>query len=143
LTDPAWIDVEQRLYPLLIADFRRQVHEQRALVKAFAPDREPPRNLRLRRIEVPPQRLDEYHAWREDTLFAFMRKTPEIDAFAAYHSVISTEPGVLFLSWFSCPTEQYLASFQTPQYQEWVKYAGARFIAGGSSALATSTWTRQ
>ena len=143
VTDPAWADMERRLRPLLFADFRRQVHELRAQVKSAALDRAPPPHMQLRRIEVPPPRLDEYHAWREETLFAYGRKRPEIDAFAAYHSVISTEPGVLFLSWFSCSTEQYLASFQTPEYQEWIKYAGAHFIAGGSNALHTSTWTRQ
>jgi hypothetical protein len=100
-------------------------------------------HLQLRRIEVPPRALEEYYDWRRGTIFAHVTGRSEVESFSAYHSVLSTEPGVLFVAQFSCSVESYLASFRTPEYDEFVKYAGARFIAGGPSSLHTSLWTRE
>ena len=98
--------------------------------------------LQVRRIEVPLYRYEEYLAWREKTIFEFVKKTPEIATFLAYHSVLSTTPGVVFLSGFDGNPDQYLSCFAQPEYRDIVKVAGERYISGGANALSTILYKR-
>ncbi|MGW7342673.1 hypothetical protein [Streptomyces sp. NPDC054854] len=66
-----------------------------------------------------------------------MRTADEVEVFEAYHSVLSTEPGVMFVSGFSCDPAEYTAVFTSPRYQEIVRQAGDRFIAVGERGLYT------
>ncbi|MFZ2315071.1 MAG: hypothetical protein WAW86_05380 [Gammaproteobacteria bacterium] len=98
--------------------------------------------LQLRHIEVPLNVYSEYLSWRRDTIFAHVKKQDEIEFFLSYHSVISTEPGVMFLSGFSCSPEIYLNLFNNEGYKKIVKEAGDKYITGGEKGLYTSLYQR-
>ncbi len=98
--------------------------------------------LQLRHIEVPPQRLAEYRRWRETTIFEVVRHSAPIETFLAYHSLVSGQPGVMFLSGFSCDRHDYLSVFGTERYKEIVRQAGDQYIAGGADGLYTSLYAR-
>jgi hypothetical protein len=133
---------EERLQPALVNDWRRQVLALRESVKE--PKQRLPRseNLQLRHIEVPPRVLAEYHEWRRGSIFSHVQKRAEIDSFTAYHSLLSTEPGVMFFVEFSGSVADYVAGYDTPEYKEFIRLAGTRYIAGGPASLSTSLWTR-
>jgi len=131
-----------RLGANLASDFRRQL-----LVFVEAPKDIPqplPTTpyLQLRHVEVPPGRFDEYRTWRERTIFDVVRNSPDVEQFIAYHSVVSTEPGVMFLSGFSVEPDVYAATFSSPRYQQIVQEAGDNFITGGERGLYTKSYRR-
>ena len=98
--------------------------------------------LELRHIEVPLRVHAEYLTWRRATLFPEVAGRPEIDEFTAYHSVLSTRPGVTFVVGFSAEPAAYLALYQTAAYREVLRQAGSRYIAGGLGALHTELFER-
>lgn len=98
--------------------------------------------LQLRHIEVAPPRQAEYHAWRARTIFQVVQDSNAIHTFLAYQSLISGQPGVMFLSGFSGTVEEYLAVFESARYQEIVRQAGDRYITGGSNGLYTRMYAR-
>ncbi|TVT61155.1 hypothetical protein FNH05_03530 [Amycolatopsis rhizosphaerae] len=121
-------ELRKPLAALLTGDFRSQVLE---FVGAPKPvDGELPETpyLQLRHVEVKPPVHEEYLAWREGTIFAEVRKSPRIEAFLAYHSLLSTEPGVLFIAGFSCEPEEYLPTFASERYAEIARQAHPRFV---------------
>jgi len=139
---PSWEQTWTRLGANLASDFRRQL-----LVFVEAPKDTPqplPTTpyLQLRHVEVPPGRFDEYRAWRERTIFDVVRNSPDVEQFIAYHSVVSTEPGVMFLSGFSVEPDVYAAIFNSPHYQKIVQEAGDNFITGGERGLYTKSYRR-
>ncbi|RKH67898.1 hypothetical protein [Corallococcus llansteffanensis] len=138
LGDAAWREVEAVVRPRLSVDYRRQLHELRDVVKVSSPvpDAE---HLQLMRSEIAPAALQDYHAWRRDSLFPTVRGHGQVVGFSAYHSVLSTEPGALFLTQLSCPFAEYLERPETAVYQEHLKHAATRFTLG---AQHTSNWTR-
>jgi len=114
----SWEQVWTRLGANLASDFRRQL-----LVFVEAPKDTPqplPTTpyLQLRHVEVPPGRFDEYRAWRERTIFDVVRNSPAVEQFIPYHSLVSTEPGVMFLSGFSVEPDVYAATFNSSRYQQ-------------------------
>lgn len=126
----------------LEGDVRRQLLE---FVEAPKPtDTAVPRTpyVQLRHVEVIPRVYDNYRDWRERTIFDVVRNASEIDVFLAYHSLVSTEPGVMFLSGFSCDPDEYAAVFASEQYREIVRQAGTRYITGGERGLYTKTYAR-
>ncbi len=98
--------------------------------------------VQLRHVEVPPNVMEAYRAWREETIFDVVRSASAIDVFLAYHSVISTQPGVMFISGFANSVHHYSAVFQTPRYTEFVRQAGTKFITGGEGGLYTRLYHR-
>jgi hypothetical protein len=98
--------------------------------------------LQLRHVEVPPPRQAEYRTWRANTIFTFVRQSEQIHTFLAYHSLISGQPGVMFLSGFAGDPEAYLEIFESERYRDIVRQAGDRFIAGGSNGLYTRLYAR-
>lgn len=98
--------------------------------------------LQLRHIEVPLNKYSQYLTWRKNTIFQHILQQTNIDCFLSYHSLISTEPGVMFLSGFSCEPEDYLKIFNNQDYAEIVKEAGDQFITGGERGLYTSIYKR-
>jgi len=138
----SWEQVWTRLGANLASDFRRQL-----LTFVEAPKDTPqplPTTpyLQLRHVEVPPGRFDEYRAWRERTIFDVVRNSPTVEQFIAYHSLVSTEPGVMFLSGFSVEPDVYAATFNSPRYQQIVQEAGDNFITGGERGLYTKSYRR-
>jgi hypothetical protein len=98
--------------------------------------------LQMRHIEVPLKVYDEYLNWRSETIFKHVRNLENIDSFTAYHSLLSKQPGVMFLSSFSCEPELYLPGFKNSSYGEIVKQAGKKYITGGKNALYTKIYKR-
>ena len=138
LGDASWREIESLVRPRLAVDYRRQIHALRDVVKPSASPVPSGANLQLNRMEIAPPKLDEYQAWRRDAFFPHVRAQEHVEGFAAYHSVLSTEPGALFLAQFSCPFEKYLEGLKAPAYQELTHHAG-RYVLG---AVATSNWSR-
>lgn len=137
-----WREEWQALAPDAASDFNRQVFE---FVEAPKDCAEPlPRTpwLQLRHVEVPPAVHADYRAWRDRTIFDVVRHAPEVETFLAYHSVISSEPGVMFFSGFSCELEAYQSVFQSERYVDIVRQAGSRFITGGDRGLYTRFYRR-
>lgn len=98
--------------------------------------------LQLRHIEVPPQRMQAYRQWREATIFEVVRAHDEVEAFLAYHSLISGQPGVMFLAGFSGDPLAYQQVFSSARYQTIVREAGNSYIAGGREGLYTRIYAR-
>lgn len=96
--------------------------------------------VQLRHVEVPPANFADYRAWRNRTIFDVVRASPQVEVFVAYHSAISTEPGVMFVSGFSGSLEDYAATFNSPRYQQIVREAGDQFITGGDRGLYTKIY---
>ncbi|MFJ3835442.1 hypothetical protein ACIPY6_07975 [Streptomyces sp. NPDC090054] len=137
-----WAQLWDTLAPVAEGDFRRQVL---GFVDAPKPADTPlPQTpyIQMRHIEVPPRVHPAYRAWREETIYDVVRTADEVEVFEAYHSVLSTEPGVMFVSGFSCDPAEYTAVFTSPRYQEIVRQAGDRFIAGGERGLYTTIYAR-
>jgi hypothetical protein len=98
--------------------------------------------IQLRHIEVPLNVYDKYLDWRSKTIFEHVKKLPTVNSFVAYHSLLSMQPGVMFVSSFSCEIGKYLAGFNNPAYQDIIKQAGDRFIAGGKNGLYTKIYKK-
>ena len=126
----------------LASDIQRQVLRLKNIVKPQESILPESKYLQLRHIEVPLHILEEYHMWRDQTIFSHVVKQSEIESFLAYHSIISTEPGVMFLSGFSCKIDDYLSGFKKPEYIDIVKQAGEKYIFGGQAGLYTKIYKR-
>ncbi|MGK4585109.1 hypothetical protein [Kitasatospora sp. HPMI-4] len=123
-----WRDLGQALAPLSTGDVRRQVLAFVAAPKPVANELPDTPYIQLRHVEVKPPVHEEYLAWREGTIFAEVLKSERIEAFLAYHSLLSTEPGVMFVSGFSCEPAQYLPTFASERYAEIARQAHPRFV---------------
>lgn len=141
-SDGAGVHFDETIRPFLSHDARREILKLRDVVKAPLSVLPTASNLQVRYIEVPPYLLDEYHEWRGKTIFANVRKRPEITAFVAYHSILSMHPGVSFFVEFDGARAAYEAGFKSPEYQAIVKQAGSRYIVGGSGSLHTAFYKR-
>lgn len=87
--------------------------------------------MQLRQIEVPLSGIDEYLEWRKGTIFKYVQKNDKVTSFLAFHSVLSSTPGVLFVTEFEGDPDEYRNSFLTPEYQVIIKEAGHDHIKGG------------
>lgn len=87
--------------------------------------------MQLRTIEVPLAGIDNYLEWRKETIFKFVQKNDKVTSFLAFHSVLSSTPGVLFVTEFEGDPDEYRNSFLTPEYQVIIKEAGHDHIKGG------------
>ncbi len=67
-----------------------------------------------------------------------MRENKEkITSFEAYHSLISGQPGVMFISAFNVDKESYLEVFTNERYLNIIQQAGDNYITGGNGGLYT------
>lgn len=87
--------------------------------------------MQLRQIEVPLSGIDDYLEWRKRTIFKYVQKNDKVTSFLAFHSVLSSTPGVLFVTEFEGNPDEYRNSFLTPEYQVIIKEAGHDHIKGG------------
>ncbi len=126
----------------LVSDFRRQLLEFVEAPKDVADPLPQTPYVQLRHIEVKPREYTAYREWRESTIFDVVRRAEQVKAFLAYHSLLSTEPGVMFVSGFECEPEEYQKVFTSPEYQQIVQQAGDRYIVGGESGLYTRVYKR-
>jgi hypothetical protein len=138
----SWKELWPQLSDYLTGDYRRQLLHHVQSPKPSTGSLPAGTYLQLRHIEVPPSVYQEYRAWREETIFDVVRNAGEIQSFDAYHSVFSTEPGVMFVSSFDTTLPEYEAVFQSPRYQQIVQQAGDRYIVGGDRGLYTTIYQR-
>jgi hypothetical protein len=131
----------QRFAPVMTGDVRRELLQYVEAPKPAATPLPQDDHLQLRHVEVPPQREAAYRAWREETIFQVVRESPLVQTFLAYHSIISGQPGVMFLSGFTGDPQKYLSVFSSERYQEIVRQAGDRYITGGTDGLYTRLYS--
>lgn len=93
--------------------------------------------IQLRHVEVKPEQYAAYRDWRDATIFDVVRNADEVENFLAYHSVVSGQPGVMFVSGFSVAPDTYGEVFASERYQDIVRQAGDRYITGGTGGLYT------
>lgn len=124
----------------LAADIRRELLEYVEAPKPYPglfPDTP---YIQLRHVEVKPDMMAQYRKWRDETIFDVVRNAEEVSAFAAYHSVISGQPGVMFIAGFTGEPEDYRKVFESERYQSIVQQAGDRYITGGTTGLYTKIY---
>lgn len=140
-----WSALWQALAPHLAGDFRRQVQEFVEAPKPTGLALPDSPYVQLRRVEVKPPVIADYRAWRDRTIFEVVRGAEESEIFVAYHSLLSTEPGVLFVAGFSVAPEVHNAVFRTPHYEEILVQARENYIVtdiGGDAGLFLETYAR-
>ncbi|MFZ6047787.1 hypothetical protein ACFW0H_16895 [Pseudomonas sp. CR3202] len=98
--------------------------------------------VQLRHIDVPPSKSSDYRRWRANTIFPEVMKSPAVEVFLAYHSIVSGQPGVMFLAGFSGDPIEYQSVYETERYREIVRQAGSEYISGGVGGLYTRTYAR-
>ncbi|MFJ8209822.1 hypothetical protein [Streptomyces sp. NPDC096033] len=126
----------------LVSDFRRQLLEFVEAPKDTADPLPRTRYIQLRYIQVKPTEYTAYREWRENTIFDVVRRAGQVTTFLAYHTLLSTQPGVMFVSGFDCEPQEYQKVFTSAEYQDIVQQAGDRFIVGGESGLYTRVYRR-
>ncbi|MFJ6831652.1 hypothetical protein [Streptomyces sp. NPDC091209] len=137
-----WRKLWDAVGPMAEGDFRRQLLHYVEAPKPTSEALPATPYVQMRHVEVPPPNYRAYRAWREETIFDVVRNAPEVEVFEAYHSVLSSEPGVMFVSGFSCEPAAYQAVFSSPRYQEIVRQAGDQYITGGDRGLYTRLYAR-
>lgn len=96
--------------------------------------------VQLRHVEVKPDQMGAYRKWREETIFEVVRGHDAAEIFLAYHSVVSGQPGVMFIAGFSTSPDVYTAAFTSERYAEIVRQAGDTYITGGTEGLYTKIY---
>lgn len=134
------MSIAQKFSEYLVGDVRRELLDFIEAPKDIATLLPTTPYIQLRHVEVKPEAMDEYRQWREETIFDVVRNADDVQAFLAYHSVISGQPGVMFVSGFSANPESYNAVFASDRYLEIVQQAGDQYITGGSEGLYTKTY---
>ncbi|MDP4557191.1 hypothetical protein Q9247_05805 [Halomonas meridiana] len=132
--------VAHKLSEHLVGDIRRELLDFIEAPKNISTLLPTTPYIQLRHVEVKPDSMDRYRQWREETIFDVVRNADEVQVFLAYHSVISGQPGVMFVSGFSVNPESYNAVFASDRYREIVQQAGDRYITGGPEGLYTQTY---
>lgn len=98
--------------------------------------------VQLRHIEVIPSKYSEYREWRAGTIFQVVKESVAVEVFLAYHSIVSGQPGVMFITGFSGDPAEYQAVFETERYRDIVRQAGSKYISGGAGGLYTRIYAR-
>ncbi|MDQ8701132.1 hypothetical protein RCO28_01345 [Streptomyces sp. LHD-70] len=137
-----WQRQFDQLAPFAEGDFARELLEFIEAPKPTDLALPQTRYVQMRHVEVKPGQYQAYRAWREETIFDVVRGHDDAAVFLAYHSLLSSAPGVMFVSGFDCPPEQYNTAFTSPRYQEIVQQAGDRYITGGDRGLYTKFYER-
>ena len=132
----------QRFSGVMVGDVRRELLQYVEAPKptdSLLPDTD---YIQLRHVEVLPQRMQAYRQWREETIFDVVRRNDEVDTFLAYHSLISGQPGVMFIAGFSGDPAAYQQVFSSSRYKDIVQQAGTSYITGGNDGLYTRLYVR-
>lgn len=132
----------QAIKPLMRTDWRQEILSLKDVVVTNEQPLPDTKYLQLRYIEVPLSVYDEYFQWRKRTIFDYVKKFPQIDYFTAYHSILSTKPGVMFLSGFSGDVDQYMSIFNADQFQRISNEAKAKYIYGGDQGLSLTMYEK-
>lgn len=131
----------RQIRELMTQDIRREILKIHTTVKGAEFQIPTAENLQIRFIEVPGVVLDEYFEWRKKTIFKHVEGREDVGSFLAYHSLVSSNPGVTFLVEYTGSYENLMEGFTSPQYREIVRQAD-RFIVGGNVNLSTKGYKR-
>jgi len=96
--------------------------------------------IQLRHVEVKPEQMAAYRKWRDETIFNVVRGHDAAEIFLAYHSLVSGQPGVMFVAGFSSSVEEYTNAFTSDRYADIVRQAGDTYITGGTEGLYTKIY---
>lgn len=96
--------------------------------------------VQLRHVEVKPEQMTAYYKWRDETIFDVVRGHNAAEVFLAYHSVVSGQPGVMFIAGFTTSPDEYNSAFTSDHYTEIVRQAGSTYITGGTEGLYTKIY---
>jgi hypothetical protein len=129
------------LRKLMTHDVRREILTMHTPVKPSATYLPTSEKFQQRYIEVPGMVLPEYFQWRIKTIFAHVLKRDDVHSFLAYHSLVSSTPGVYFFVEFDSSYESLMTGFTSPEYQEIIRQAD-QFIVGGNVNLSTKGFER-
>lgn len=129
------------LRKLMTHDVRREILTMHTPVKPSATYLPTSEKFQQRYIEVPGMVLPEYFQWRIKTIFAHVLKREDVHSFLAYHSLVSSTPGVYFFVEFDSSYESLMSGFTSPEYQEIIRQAD-QFIVGGNVNLSTKGFER-
>ena len=143
LKEISWVEEElnsmfHRLSDILSGDVRREL-----LTFVESPIDNPlalpdSKYIQLRHVEVPAHNYSQYRQWRDETIFNVVRDNKDkIKSFEAFHSLISGQPGVMFISSFDVDKEIYCEPFTNSNYKNIVQQAGDNYITGGNDGLYT------
>jgi len=127
----------------LVGDVRREILSFVEAPKDCAELVPRTRFIQLRHVEVKPSMMAAYREWRERTIFDVVRGHAPAEIFLAYHSLISGQPGVMFVAGFDTDVETYTSAFTSPRYQEIVQQAGDTYITGGADGLYTEVYASE
>jgi hypothetical protein len=142
MSDPAWLEIERSVRPRLAVDFRRQVHTLRYCARQSS-TLPTAASLQLTRMEVAPKLTQSHQALREQMLYPHAEKSSVVESFLAFDSLISTEPGVLYLTGFSCEKSRFVEEFATGRQREFLTEVALRFVIGGEAAIHSSLWLKR
>ncbi len=131
---------DSEIAPLLVGDVRREILTFVEAPKDCADLLPRTRFIQLRHVEVKPSMMSAYREWREKTIFDVVRGHAPAEVFLAYHSLISGQPGVMFVAGFDTEVETYTSAFTSPRYQDIVQQAGDTYITGGTDGLYTEVY---
>lgn len=139
----AWAEGEleadfHRFSGLLAGDIRRELLKYvEAPLESSLPLPET-KYIQLRHVEVPADNYSQYRHWRDETIFNVVRDNKDkVTSFEAFHSLISGQPGVMFISAFNGDKDVYKEAFTNERYQRIIQQAGDNYITGGNEGLYT------
>ncbi|WP_413730219.1 hypothetical protein [Sodalis sp. RH22] len=122
----------------LVGDIRRELVKYVEAPIESQTDLPETEYVQLRHVEVPAENYKQYRQWREKTIFNVVRDNKDkIVSFGAYHSLISGQPGVMFISAFDGNKEAYKKAFTNERYKTIIQQAGDNYITGGNDGLYT------
>lgn len=98
--------------------------------------------IQMRHIEVLPIIYNNYRKWRDQTIFEVVRTHKSIiKSFGAYHSLISSSPGVTFIAATDEHNlQQFDDVFTNQNYKDILVQAGDNFIIGGTKDGLTTKY---
>ncbi len=130
-----------KLVDYVAGDLRREilayVEEPKPALTSL-PDTKYPK---LRYVEVLPRRYAKCREWRQHTIFDVVQTSEEICTFAAYHTVFSTCPSVLFLSGFDGDFGEYSPVFTSDRYRKIIDAAGSDNNSSWSRRRRRTGWS--
>lgn len=123
--------------PYLAGDIRREILK---FVESPIPNENilpRSRYMQLRHVEVPPEKYEAYRAWRAETIFKVVHDNKvNIKSFESYHSLISGQPGVMFVSAFDVDKDVYVEAFTNERYKKIIREADS-YITDSNGGLYT------
>lgn len=131
LEDSRYQEFIATIKPFMASDFHQQITGLVEKVRERNTSVPTTSFMQLRYIEVPLSGIEPYLEWRRRRIFEFVKRNDLVQSFHAFHSVFSTQPGILFVVEFNEDPETYRNSFLTPEYQQIIKEAGHDHIKGG------------